>query len=105
MLRTVCLLDSLLSLCHWASTSESLPTPGFAPKDFAASQLQGGLDLTPTGLAPASLVQLSWTHPHPTYSFRLPPSHARVRQRTLFSTRKLGLSACLTVCETLLLVF
>ena len=32
------------------------------PKDFVASQLRGGLDLTPTGLSPASLVQLGWTH-------------------------------------------
>ena len=32
------------------------------PMHFAASQLRGGLVPTPTGLSPASQIQLGWTH-------------------------------------------
>ena len=46
------------------------PGPRLTPKDFVASQLRGGLDLTPTGLAPVSLVQLCWTHQRPLHPSR-----------------------------------
>jgi hypothetical protein len=54
MLRSVLLLDPLsgpLSLGF---------TDGISPG--SASQLRGGLVLTSTGLAPASLTELIWTH-------------------------------------------
>ena len=57
-----CLLDPFQSLCHWASTPGFRPDFDFASKCFAASQLRSGLILTPTGLTPASQVQLCWTH-------------------------------------------
>ena len=53
------------------------------PMHFAASQLRGGLVPTPTGLSPASQVQLRWTHnPRQSVSIRpkmYKPVHLRHR--------------------------
>ena len=63
------------------------------PMHFAASQLRGGLVPTPTGLSPASQVQLRWTHNPIIRQIR------KIRVQTISSAFRRAFTARLAQCS------